>query len=143
MHNRKSLTDFILSFCIITACITLVNGILGCIFMPDIRFGYEAFFSPPLFGLLTALTGIITKSRRELSTGQTLFRLMLQLLFIEAIVFGLNYASGHSFEAPLAFSLALCVAVIFVLVYLILWLNNQKMARQFNASLKEFQAKQV
>lgn len=143
MHNRKSLTDFILSFCIITACITLVNGILGCIFMPDIRFGYEAFFSPPLFGLLTALTGIITRSRRELSTVQTLFRLVLQLLSIEAIVFGINYASGHSFEAPLACALALCVAAIFVLVYLILWLNNQRIARQFNASLKEFQAKQV
>ena len=98
MHNKNNLTDFILSFCIITACITLVNGILGCIFMPDIRFGYEAFFSPPLFGLLTALTGIITKSRRELSTGQTLSRLML---------------------------------------------NNQRMARQCNASLKEFQAKQI
>ena len=143
MHNKNNLTDFILSFCIITACITLVNGILGCIFMPDIRFGYEAFFSPPLFGLLTALTGIITKSRRELSTGQILFRLMLQLLFIEAIVFGLNYASGHSFEPPLACALALCVAIIFVIVYLILWLNNQRMARQFNASLKEFQAKQI
>ena len=143
MHNKNNLTDFILSFCIITACITLVNGILGCIFMPDIRFGYEAFFSPPLFGLLTALTGIITKSRRELSTGQILFRLMLQLLFIEAIVFGLNYASGHSFESPLACVLAVCIALIFVLVYLILWLNNQRTARQFNASLKEFQAKQV
>lgn len=143
MHSSKNFTDFILSFCIITACITLVNGILGCVFMPDIRFGYEAFFSPPLFGLLTALTGIITKSRRELSTGQTLFRLMLQLLFIEAIVFGLNYASGHSFEPLLACTLALCVAIIFVIVYLILWLNNQRMARQFNASLKEFQAKQI
>lgn len=143
MHNKKNLTDFILSFCIITACITLVSGILGCIFMPDIRFGYEAFFSPPLFGLLTALTGVITRSRRELNTGQTLFRLVLQLLSIEAIVFGINYASGNSFEAPLACALALCVALIFVLVYLILWLNNQKIARQFNTSLKEFQAKQV
>ena len=105
------------------------------------RFGYEAFLTPPLFGFLSALTGLVTKSRKELSVKQTLFREFLQLLLIEAMVFGANYFWGAGFEWELSVTLAICIAVIFVLVYVVLWLNNRNSAKAFNKKLVEFQKK--
>lgn len=107
--------------------------------MPEMRFGFEAFFSPPLFGLLSALTGLITKSSKELSVGQALFRKLLQLLSIEVIVFGANYLAGTVFESKLKVTLALAIALVYVLVYLIMWLNDRRSANLFNERLKAYQ----
>ena len=58
--NKNTATDFLLSFFIITACITIMEAVIGTIFMPGERFGFEAFFSPPLFGFLSALSSVVT-----------------------------------------------------------------------------------
>lgn len=142
MKNRGLGIQFMLVFFIVTACITILSGILGMVFMPDVRFGYEAFLSPPIFGFLSALSGVVTKSRKELSVRQMLFREFLQLLLIEAMVFGVNYVFGITFTWELNITLALSIAVIFILVYVILWLNDQRSAMAFNAKLVEFQKKQ-
>lgn len=142
MKNRGLWIEFVLVFFIVTACITILSGFLGMAFMPDVRFGYEAFLSPPIFGFLSALSGLVTKSRKELSVAQMLFREFLQLLLIEVMVFGLNYAFGTTFEWELSVTLAVGIAVIFVLVYAILWLNDHRSAVAFNAKLVEFQENQ-
>lgn len=142
MKNRGLGIQFMLVFFIVTACITILSGILGMIFMPDVRFGYEAFLSPPIFGFLSALSGLVTKSRKELSVGQMLFREFLQLLLIEVMVFGVNYVFGTTFTWELNITLALSIAVIFILVYVIMWLNDQRSAVAFNAKLVEFQKNQ-
>lgn len=142
MKNRGLGIQFILVFFIVTACITIMSGILGMVFMPDVRFGYEAFLTPPIFGFLSALTGLITKSRKELSVGQTLFREFLQLLLIESMVFGVNYVFGTTFEWETSVALAIGIAVIFVLARVILLLNDQRSALAFNAKLVEFQKNQ-
>ena len=142
MKNRGLGIQFMLVFFIVTACITILSGILGMVFMPDVRFGYEAFLSPPIFGFLSALSGLVTKSRKELSVGQMLFREFLQLLLIEVMVFGVNYVFGTTFTWELNITLALSIAVIFILVYVIMWLNDQRSALAFNAKLVEFQKNQ-
>lgn len=142
MKNRGLGIQFMLVFFIVTACITILSGILGMIFMPDVRFGYEAFLSPPIFGFLSALSELVTKSRKELSVGQMLFREFLQLLLIEVMVFGVNYVFGTTFTWELNITLALSIAVIFILVYVIMWLNDQRSAVVFNAKLVEFQKNQ-
>lgn len=134
--------QFMLVFFIVTACVTILSGILGMVFMPDVRFGYEAFLSPPIFGFLSALSGVVTMSRKELSVGQMLFREFLQLLLIETMVFGVNYVFGTTFTWELNITLALSIAVIFILVYVILWLNDRRSAMAFNAKLVEFQKNQ-
>lgn len=141
-ENQTPLTSILVIFLVITACITIMEGILGSIFLPDIRFGYEAFFSPPLFGLLSTLTELVKKSKKELSVRQVLFRDFLQLLLIEAIVFGLNLLCGNVFTPALAVSLAVGIAVSFLFVYWIIWMNDRKMAHSFNIALKEFQESQ-
>lgn len=138
--NGKNTPEHIITFLVITALITILEGILGCLFLPEVRFGFEAYFSPPLFGLLSTLTGLVLKSKKELTIRQVLFREFLQLLLIEAIVFGTNYVCGNRFDISLNISLALSIAVVFVLVHVILWLNDRRVARMFNEQLKIFQA---
>ncbi len=142
MKNQTTLSSFLVVFLVITACITILYGVLGVLFLPDMRFGYEAFFSPPLFGLLSTLTEFVRKSKKELSVKQTLFRNFLQLLLIEVIVFGLNFLCGNSFTPVLGIALAAGIAVIYILVCVILWLNDRKIAQSFNIALKNFQASQ-
>ena len=142
MKVKELWLEFILVFFIVTGCITILSGVLGMIFLPDMRFGYEAFLSPPIFGFLSALSGVVTKSRKELSMWQMLFREFLQLLLIEIMVFGVNYVFGTTFTWELNITLALGIAVIFILVYVILWLNDRRSAMIFNAKLVEFQKNQ-
>lgn len=139
MNRRDSLMEFVLVFFIVTACITILEGILGLIFLPEARFGFEAFLSPPFFGLLSSLSGIITKSSKELSIGQMMFRMFLQLLLIEAMVFGANFLAGNFYEPKLQIALAAAIAIVYAVVYVVVWLNDRRNARLFNARLKAFQ----
>ena len=108
--------EFLMTFLDCTACICILEGFIGMLFMPEQKFGYEAYFSPPVFAFLSVLFGIVTTSKKELSMGQIVFRRILHLLMIEALVFGLNYLAGATFGIALTVSLAAAIAVIFVLV---------------------------
>lgn len=83
MNHKSKLVEGLMSFCICTACITILEGVMGMLFFPNEKLGYEAFFSPPLFGGISVLLGIVAESRKELSVKQILFRRVLHLLLIE------------------------------------------------------------
>lgn len=139
MKHSSTFSDYLITFLVITACITILEGFLGVLFVPDLLFGYEAFFTPPIFGFLSTLTGLVLKSKKELTIKQVLFREFIQLLLIEGIVFGANYVAGNIFEFKLNIALALSIAVVFVLVHFILWLNDRRIAHSFNEQLRTFQ----
>lgn len=129
-----------MAFFVCTACITILEGVIGMLFFPELRFGYDAFFSPPIFGFFSVLFGLVTKSKKELSVKQMLFRMALHLNLIEILVFGLNYMSGMVFEPVAAVVLALSIALIFAAVYLVMWINDRKSAVLFNEKLKLYQS---
>lgn len=143
MKNRhlssEAITEFLVTFLVCTAAICILEGVIGMIFMPEQKFGYEAFFSPPLFAFFSVLLGLVTYSKKELTVKQVLFRRALHLLLIEALVFGLNYASGITFPLPAGIALAFAIMVIFVMVYLIMYINDKRSAKLFNEELKRFQ----
>ena len=138
-HEKKN-TDLLVFF-IVTACVTILEGVFGMLFFPEITFGYKAFFSPPIFGTLSALSGFVTDSERELTEKEMLFRLFLQLVLIELLVFGANYfyVDFEMFTWKVTLSLILAIALIFVLVYAVMWLNEYRMAQLFNARLQKLQ----
>ena len=140
MKHKKKLSEMLIAFCVCTACITIMEGILGMLFFPEEKMDYGAFFSPPLFGGLSVLFGIVTWSEKELSVKQVLFRRVLHLLLIEGMVFGLNYIAGVMFSIEVGVVLALGIALVFVSVYAILWINDRRSADLFNRKLKEYQA---
>ncbi len=133
------MTEALMAFLVSTACITGLEGILGIIFMPDVRFGYEAFFSPMIFGFFSALFGAVLGTEKEMSVRQVWIRRAVHLLLIEALVFGANSAAGMAFEPVLALTLAFSIAAVFGIVYGVLWMNDVKSAADFNEKLKDFQ----
>lgn len=142
-ENRQSTkafwTEFMMSFFVCTACICILEGVLGMIFLPEQRFGYDAFFSPPLFGFVSVLFGIVTYSKHELTMQEVIVRRCIHLLLIEVFVVGLNYAAGTIFSTALVIVLVLAIAVIFVAVYAVLYVNDKRSAVLFNEELKKYQ----
>lgn len=139
MKLKQKIFDMLISFCVCTTCITLLEGIMGVLFFPDVTMDYGAFFSPPLFGAVSVLFGIVTESSKELSIRQVLIRTAIHLLMIEGMVFGLNYLAGVIFPPVVCITLAIGIAVVFVMVYAITWINESKSAADFNQRLKEYQ----
>lgn len=137
--KKEFWSEFVMAFFVCTACICILEGILGMIFFPEQKFGYDAFFSPPLFAFLSVLCGLVTKSRRELSMREVIVRTGAHLLMIELLVFGINYAAGTVISIGLAIALALAIAVIFVAVYAVLYINDKRSAVLFNEELRKFQ----
>lgn len=139
MNGKSKFSEEVMSFFVCTTMITLLEGVLGMIFFPDVQLRYDAFFSPPFFGALSVLFGVVTWSKKELSIKQLLIRRLIHLGLIEAMVFGLNYLAGVIFPLKVSITLALGIAVVFVVVYVVLWLIDRKSARDFNHKLKEYQ----
>lgn len=143
LENRQSAKEFwmefMMAFFVCTACICILEGVLGMIFFPKQRFGYDAFFSPPLFGFVSVLFGIVTYSKRELTVREVIVRRCIHLLLIEMFVVGLNYAAGTMFSTVFVIVLVLAIAVIFVAVYAVLYVNDKRSAVLFNGELKKYQ----
>lgn len=139
INNGSPLVRYIVSFCVITTGVGLLEGILGGAFMPEMRFGFEAYYVPPLYGFLTVLTGLVLESRRTLSLGEMLFRMTIQLVLIECIVFGTNHLSGNFYTLAQSLVLAAGIAAVFISVHFIIWLNERRIASLFNKKLAEMQ----
>jgi len=139
MRNKNLLVEELKAFFVSTTCITILEGIFGMLFFPQMKFGYDAFFSPPLFGLFSVLLGFVNYSKKELSVKQVLFRRAIHLLMIEGLVFGLNYIYGNIFEPFASFILAVSIALVFIAVYAALWFMDRRSAMQFNRQLKVYQ----
>ncbi|MDE6891146.1 MAG: DUF3021 family protein, partial [Lachnospiraceae bacterium] len=120
---------------------SILEGLLGMAFFAEDKFGWEAFFSPPLFGFFSVLLGMVTKSKRELSVKEILFRRAIHLFLIELLIFGMNYEAGMQFDVLFFVTLAFSVAAVFVAVYVVMWLNDRKSAALFNEKLKEYQGR--
>ncbi len=139
MKYKQKLFDMLIAFCVCTTCITILEGIMGACFFPDEKLGYNAFFSPPIFGVVSVLFGCVLDSSKELTVRQVLVRRVLHLFLIEAMVFGLNYLTGAIFPPVVSITLSLGIALIFVVVCAITWFNENKSAEDFNIRLKEYQ----
>ena len=59
------------------------------------------------------------------------------------MVFGINYASGNIFSPLASGVLALAVAIVFVTVYGVIWMNDLRSAALFNEKLKVYQNRKL
>lgn len=126
--------------------VTLINGatfILGEIFRPDERFGYDAFLSPLIYAAISLVPMLCMYSKKELTLKQHILREFFQLVAIEVILigFGLGAKSLQPENLTLTASFALSVFIIYMLVLLIAWLLDMRVAQQLNSDLKKFQNK--
>jgi hypothetical protein len=129
----------VMSFFVTVTCIVLTMALVGLFFEPDVRFGYEAFFSPLIFGLIASLPLFVKYSKHELSLGQSLLRDGIYLLLIELLILSVLYFNKILTNFSMALSLAFSIFIINVTVKIVLWINDKKTADEFNKALKAYQ----
>lgn len=133
---RKNLMDFF----IVVTCITLLMGVVGLIYEPDQRFGYEAYFSPLIFGVIGIVPSFITYSKKELSIRKMIIRKALQLIILEGLILGFGYWTG-AMKGSILLSLFISVFLVFLLVHIISYVIDSKQAAHLSEELKTFQEK--
>jgi uncharacterized membrane protein len=128
-----------MNFFIIVTCVSVVIGTLGLIYEPSKRFGYEAYFSPLIFGAISTISSFVTYSKKELTIRQMIFRNVLQLLVLECLILTTGYSFGIMKDTMILTSVALSIIIVFVIVHLISWIIDFKTAANLNDSLKVYQ----
>lgn len=146
MKNRESRMELLITFFTSTTLVCILEGILGSIFYPGMKIDFGAFFSPPLFGFLSVVFGILAeinfgKETREIGVPEIIIRRVLHLLLIIGSVLFLNAVSGRTFTLIQTVIIVISVTVIYLLVYLIIYFNARISARDFNQKLKNYQEK--
>ncbi len=138
-QGRNYWIELMMAFFVTTSIICVLEAIMGMLFAPDVQLSYKAFFVPPVFGAGSVLLGLVNYSRKELTIRQVLCRRAVHLVLVEGMVFGANFAVGAVFSRIESVALAISIAVVFILVYGVLYLNDSWHAKQFNRELRRFQ----
>lgn len=140
MDNKSFFARRIMmSFFVSVSCITVAMALIGMAFSPNTTFGYEAFFSPVIFGALATLPMLVKYSKKELTIRQTITRSALHLILLEAVILAALYLVGLLTSLSMAVSLGVSILVIDVTVNLVLWIQDSRTAKQFNEALVKLQ----
>lgn len=141
MSIRAFLKRCMQRFFIITTCATVVIGILGLCLHPADRLGYDAFFSPLIFGALSLIPSFVTYSRKELSLRQTVVRKVIYILLLEGLLIGVQFWAGILHGPGDVAVLALAVLLVYFAVNWLSWLLDRKEAEAINTTLKAYQGR--
>jgi hypothetical protein len=114
-------------------------GLIGLIFSPYTRFGYEAYFSPLIFGAIASFPLLVKYSKNELSMKQTVIRNVIHFVLLEVLILTILYFVGMLTTLSMAISLGISIFVIDLAVNLVMWINEKKTAKVFNDALKRLQ----
>lgn len=139
MNFNDFLKKRLIDFFIIVTCISAVIGIIGLIYEPNRRFGYEAYFSPLIFGAISIIPSFVTYSNKELTVKQMIFRNVIQLLILECLILITGYSFGVMKDKTILTSVAFSVIIVFIIVHLISWVIDSKTAAILNENLKAYQ----
>jgi uncharacterized membrane protein len=130
----------LMSYFIIVTGITVAIAVLGLNLDPDARFGYEAFFSPVMYGALSVLPSFILFSRKEPSFRQMLVRRILHFFLLELIIVGFGYSVGLMKDANTLLSMAAAVFAVYLFTFLLQYVIDSKTAGKINEGLKRLQS---
>ena len=141
MDLRQFLLRKLMLFFILSTLITVAVFILGSVFDPGARFGYDALLSPLFYAGCCVIPSLVTYSRKELKPRAWILREVLQFVLTEAVVLAVVFRSSviDTSQPPVVLGIAGSVFVIYLLVFLISWLANSSQAKQVNEELRRFQ----
>lgn len=128
-----------MSFFISVTCICAVMALIGMVFEADARFGYEAFLSPLIFGVVASIPSLVQYSKKDLSLRQTAIRNVIHFLLLEVAILSILYFWGLLTSLSMVVSLGISIFVIDLIVNLVLWINDKRTAKEFNYALKKLQ----
>jgi len=135
------LKKVLMGFFVSVTCICAVMAVLRLIFEQNARFGYEAFFFPLIYGALGALSSLVLYTNKELSFKRALLRRIIRFILGEAVILLVLYSGGALKNLGVTVSVAASIVFVGFTVQLVVWLNDRRTAKNFNAALKEMQQK--
>ena len=138
-HLQTQLAGFFISVTRITAAMF----ILGLFFQPDLRFGYEAFAYPLIYGVIGSVPGLLMYSKKELTLKQTLIREFIQMCLIIVLIITFMFGRFKNIQdlVPQIIGVSVSIVIIYVLVHFFGWLMDLKTAKVMTEDLKRFQQK--
>lgn len=141
MSFKEHIKIVMSQFFVIVTLINLATFMIGEIFRPDQRFGYEAFLFPIIYAVIAVIPMLCMYSKKELTIKQYILKKLLLLISIEILLifFVLGAKSLEPGNIALTVSFALSILVIFVFVHVIGWVLDWKDAKKLNSDLKLFQ----
>ena len=140
-----SFKSFLKSICstyfIIVTLVNLATFVMGSIYRPEERFGYDAFLVPLLYAFLGVLPICVMYSKKELTLVQVLIRKLLQLILLEGLLIGFVFGYGEFSKDNTVqmISFAVTVLVVFLLVHVISFVLDVQQARQMTLDLLDYQ----
>ncbi len=141
MSFKAFLKRCLMEYFIITTCVTAAIGILGLSLDPTAKLGYEAYFSPLIFGLVSLVPSFITYSRKELSFRQALVRKALHVIVLEVMLLAFGFWAGILHGATDASFFGVTVFLVYLAVNFISWQIDKKDASEINKTLKLLQGR--
>lgn len=141
MSRKAFLKRCLMEYFIITTCVTAAIGILGLSLDPTAKLGYEGYFSPLIFGLVSLVPSAATYSRKELTFRQALIRKLFHFVLLEVMLIAFGHWAGvlHGFGDTFYFALA--VLIVDLTVNLISWHLDSREASEINKTLKALQGR--
>lgn len=136
-HLRTNLGSFFI-------CVTLINVamfVLGRMLEPDLKFGYEAFAYPLIYGVIGSIPGLVMYSKKELTMKQIIIREIIQMFLVIAVIIGFMFGRFKFIPDvwPQIIGVSISVMIIYVLVHVFGWLIDLKTANIMMEDLKKFQ----
>lgn len=141
MQGKELINDMIYTYFMLVTMILGVMAVLGNQFMPDVKFGYEAFGTPLIYAAYGTLPNIIMYAKKELTMKQFLIRKAIQLVLIEVLIVAvaLPMEMFRKENIEMIAALMISIFVIFILTHLIVWFQNCMVAKKMNEELILFQ----
>ncbi len=131
-YIRKTLMDY---FIIVTG-ITVAIAVLGTNYDREATLGYEAYFSPLIFGAIAVAPSLVMYSKRELTLKQMLFRRVLHFILLVTALLSFGFLSGLFRDNKAAVPFALSVFVVYLFTNMIRWMIDSRTADEINEGLK-------
>jgi len=136
MKLSEFVRDIIKDFLIIFASIIIIITFLRQIYYPNMVFDLKSIYIIMSFSLLSALTGFILYSPNDLSEKKMRIRIIIHFFTLEILLIVLGSAINIVNDALGVISLALQIAVIYIIVRLLSWQNDKKDVKKINEKLK-------
>ena len=143
MRGKELIRDMMNTYFMLATMILGVMAVLGTHFMPDVRFGYEAFKIPLSYADYGTLPNLVMYAKKELTMKQFLVRKTIQLILVEIIVLAVAIPKEvyETENIEIVGTLAISILGIYILTHLIDWFQNHAEAKRMTEELLRFQKK--
>jgi len=129
---QKMMKDFLIIFASIIIIITLLRQMYD----PNLAFDLKSIYILMAFSFISAVTGFILYSPNDMSEKEIRLRIAIHFFALEILLIFLASVFEIVNSAADGIILALQIAVIYIVVRLLSWRNDQREAQQINERLK-------